>query len=453
MSKKILITSFHPIISRNILQTEIIKMLIEDSCISSIVLLVPAGKEDFFNKNFGSEKVSVTSVRLNLPSRKLVGLLFKRVARYLLPTETNLVQSDYKFYRDHRFCSHQVRRFLRFLGGFKIIRSIFRTMDFYFSPMGDFPLILSRESPDLVFSTDVQNENDVALIKTAKKSGITVYSMLRSWDNLTVHGLVRIAPDKLLVGSEVLKEYAIKIHDLSENIISVVGIPHYDKYRKPPAITKDEFFKQNGLDKSNPTIMYAPVGDRYILSNDIDSSVIKILLDIDCNLIVRFPPMDSVELAIDKIRTKNTYFDYPGQSFEDQGVGGREIREEDDNRLFWEIFYSDIVICGPSSIALDAVLHDKPVIMVDFYDPPRPEMERIICYKYDHLVDIINTKGVYLAKTRDKFESQIATYLNDHSIDKEFREKIRNRQLKYIDGGSSERIAKLILEYLCLEKK
>src|SRR3990167_8736806 len=141
------------------------------------------------------------------------------------------------------------------LGKSKLMMKIIRGIDYLITPKGRFYHLLDKYRPESVFCTDVQNEHDVALAGDARRRGIRVIGMVRSWDNLVTRAL-RFVPEKLIVHNQVLQSL--------------------------------------GLDPSRKTILFFPLCDYRMahsaVKNEIftDELVLRELSKLDVNVIVRF---------------------------------------------------------------------------------------------------------------------------------------------------------------------
>lgn len=441
--KTILITSFHPHISRNILHDHFLGLL-NPGTGCKVILLVPDSKISYFRNRYADVSVHVEGVPVHTSSATKHGLFFKRIARLMLPTNSALLQNRVKLHKQGGRAYFMGFFALRLLGHIRLFRTLVRFLDFHFSPKYTFEHIFAKHRVDLIFSTDVQNEDDVLLLQTAKRRNIPTVSMVRSWDNLTVHGLIRLIPDTLVVGSELLKKRAISIHDVPSDRIQVIGIPHHDKYIKERIETKDAFFKRIGVPSGKKVILFAPIGDRYLVRNDIDMTVLRILATLDVFVIVRFPPGDNVTLN-GLNRPENMYYDFPGSGFVQKGLA--EISTKDDEMLLAELAYCDVVVTGPSTVGLEAMIFDKPTIVVDFYPDNRHYLERVT-YDFDHLADILSTGGLRRARTKEEFLRAIYCYLENPRLDEEKRRVVRGMQFPFLDGKNSERLFLVIKEVL-----
>lgn len=441
--RTIFITSFHSIISRNILATKTLDILKEQPDIK-IVLLVPDYKTDYFESQFGGKNINVEGVVPNQATKKKSGVIFKRLSWLFYDNESAAVRRQYKYFHDKKLGYYTASLFFGFLGRSSLLRKILRFADYTFSPRGIFIPLINKYNPDLIFSTDVQNENDVALLQDAKRSHIKTVGMIRSWDNPSKFTL-RIFPDLLLVGSKTLKDEVVFFHKYKPDKIIVVGKPHYDRYLEAPIKSRNDFFFQFNLDPQKRLILYAPLGDDLIFHNDFDQFIMEILADIGTQVIVRYPPDSAVHLE-NFDWPSNMAVDVPGHVFNTNKYGNREIPLKDDSRLIDSLYYSDIVITSPTSIILDAIFLDKPVIVADFYPSSRHKWQGIFGYYYYHFDKLLRTGGFKFVKSRADFKKAIEVYLNNPKEDFLARKRVRELWFSHDDGMAGARLAHVLLE-------
>lgn len=436
--RTIFVTSFHVLISRNILAAGLPRRLVDGG--ARVVVLVPDYKAPYFRERFGGPGIEILGVDANAPTKTLRGRFFKRLAQNMLDTSTvELKQKQRRFLHRQRvayYCFWLPARLAWHVpGAVPLVRMLDRAL----APSCPLEVLLERERPDLVFATDIQNENDVALLQGASRRGIPTVGMVRSWDNLTNY-LLRIIPGVLLVGNTLEREEAVRYHGVPAGRIRIVGIPHYDRYRSLPKAPRDDFLRSLGLDPQKKLIVFTPVGDRYIRNSDSDRSVMDLLAAMpEVNVIVRFPPADTVSHTGDFTPPPHMHFDRPGVAF-DASAAHREVSEEDDRRLMHELYHADLVITGPSSIALDASLFGKPIIAVNLSRGERPYLEGIIGYDYVHFGYLRERAALALARSGGELRDFIRRYLADSSHDAAGRAAVVRDLCGPADGRSAERI-------------
>lgn len=335
---------------------------------------------------------------------------------------------------------------MSFFGRSFILQRIARWFDFTFSPKGFFDSLIKKYHPGLIFSTDIHNENDAALMFDAKKAGIKILGMWRSWDNPTQQ-MLRIFPDVIFCGSEELRRETIELHNYPKERIRMTGHPHYDRYIKGPTRSREKFFSNFGLDPFKPFILFAPGGDKIIQYNDTDVFALEILAELEHQVLVRYPPGEDVRLIDVRTWPKRIVFEKPAHRFSSR-PGDLEIRREDDDNLIDELHYASLVVTGPTSIPLDAALLDKPSIVADIYPTERNRYEKGWGYMLDHIQKLFSTGGVWRVRSKEDFIKAVKAYLENPSIHKEGRAEIRRRWFSHADGKASERLANEIISSL-----
>lgn len=450
--KTIFITSFHPLISRNILATGLLNML---GRTARIVLLVPDFKKEYFKKIFGGKNILVEGVS-GLASPSLGGALgiknafFKKLALALTDTDDLYIKNRTQLYRDWnlpRFLLYSIPAAL--FGGSKAVLKLFRACDHFFSGSPFFRDLLSKYKPDLVFAADAQNEFDVRLIQNARRARVKTIAMVRSWDNLTSKGVLRVLPDCLLAHNEIVKEEAVRYNFADQGKISVIGIPHYDKYLLPSKTPKANFFEKFGFDLTKKLILYSPIGNRYIRKNRTDKYILETLSSLDANILVRMPPTDAVDFEGFKSRGAKVFFDETGFGFERGGKKMNEINPEDDERLKSSLSFCDVLVTGQSTIAIDAAVFDKPAVVAAFDAEPGAYWDSVRrYYDYEYYRKFREYSGIYLAKSPSELLRFVTSYLTNPDLDKNVREKIISDQIYKLDGKATERLANIILSNL-----
>ena len=440
----IFITSFHHHISRNILLSDFFSKL-KDLGEMRIVIIVPKHKLEYFKQNFGDKNIFIEGAELYQASKTPSGLFFKRLSRTFFDTGTTRGKRRYKYYWDQKLFYFLGSSFISFFGRSFLMQRLVRWLDFNFPPKGFFDGLLEKYKPNLVFSTDIHNENDVALIKDAKRKGIKIIGMWRSWDNPTQQ-MLRVFPDKLVCGSFELKKETLKLHRYPAGKIILTGHPHYDRYAKGPTRQREKFFSDFKLDPSKPYIFFAPGGDKIIKYNDTDLFALEILSELGHQTLVRYPPGEDVKLVDEKKWRDGIVFDKPGFRF--SGRPDFEIRKVDDDNLIDEIYYSSLVVTGPTSLPLDAAFMDKPSIVADIYPTARNKYEKGWGYLLDHIKKLFTTDGVWHTTSKEEFIKAVETYLKNPALHKEGRAKIRERWFSLADGRASERLADELISFL-----
>lgn len=455
--KTIFITAFHPFISKNILNTDVFKILKARNDLK-IVLLVSDRKKEFFETNYGSDNVTVEGVDLTPLSNSRSNNFFSKTAFFFIYSHW-IKRKRWDYVTDNPRVKNYIKYFLFicstfFFSAFKTAKRLFRYFDWHYSPSNFFDKQYEMYKPDLVFVPDVYTDFDQAVIKEAKRRGIFVIGMIRSWDSNISKGLMRFMPDKLIVNNEIIKKEAVKLHSYPEKNILVAGLPQFDNYLKAPFHSREDFFKSIRGDPRKRTILYAPGSpDNFgktnlIICRFLKEAKTKEILPHDVQILISnhpHRPDDFQEFSNDK--------DFVIISIGTKIKEGRkdiEISPEDSINLADMLYYSDVLIWMASSIGLDALVFDKPEIVINFDGlENRPYWSSVRRFHdEDHMAPFLKTGGVKIAKSLDDMISAVTDYLANPKLDAQGREKARAQQLWQLDGKSGERIANFILSFL-----
>ncbi len=441
--KTIFITSFNPFIGRNILSTETLNRLAGTVGLK-VIIFCPAYKLNYFKENFASDNVVIEGVATEITSKQ--DIIFSYIGRSLISTKTLAVHRLEIFLRNKNIITFFFSYFLAALGRLDKIKSFVRWLDFATINKSKSSFYFDKYQPDLIFATDVFHSADIYFLAEAKKRDVMSVGMVRSWDNITNKGLFRVKPDKLIVHNNIVREEAVKYEDMDLENIFVSGLPQFDIYLEDIIIPRDIFFKRIGLNPSRKIILVAPHGRRFHKTDWELLEILKNKLDNNFQFIVRFPPNDTVEFN-EFVPDKRFFIERPGKEFGVNKFNEREVQKTDAVTLANNLFYSDVVVNYGSTISMDAVVFDKPVIIVAFDGweklPYIKSVRRFL--DYDHIKKLICTGFCKIAHKEEDLVSHIHNYINNPSCDGENRKRLLHEQVWKFDGQSGQRIA----EYVC----
>ena len=451
--KTIFITSFHPLISRNILSTDILKIL-KDQKNLRIVIFTVDYKKPYFEKEFAGINIIIEGMRAKPLSG--LSLFFTHVALVLLNTPTMRIKARGKLEQDKNYFNYFIARLGAIMfGRSKTLRRLARFFDYTLAPKETFKKYVDTYKPSLVFSTDVLNDNDIKLLQEARSSCVRTIGMVRSWDNFSAKGVMRILPQKLIVSNEILKKEAVDYNDMESEDIFVAGIPHYDFYINHERTPRQKFFQEIGADPNKKLILFAPTGDRYIRDNNTDWQILDILkkailekvIPANSQVLVRFPPGDTCNLN-NFVPPDFMIFDRPGTVFNSLTFKDRDLSHKDDVRLADSLYYSDVVISGPSTIMIDGAVFNKPIILINFDGWTKRDYFDSISRHYDseHISRVAKGGGVRLVDSKEELIKWTNNYLGNPRLDEKERKQMIKEQACYLDGRSSERVARFLLE-------
>jgi hypothetical protein len=135
-----------------------------------------------------------------------------------------------------------------------------------------YELFIRSHAPDLVLVTPLVDfgSYQTDYVKSAHRLGIPVGFLPFSWDNLTNRGLVRVAPDRVLVWNEHQKREATTYHGVPAERVVVVGAARFDDFfAMRPSTTREEFCRHAGLDPSRPLLLYL-CSSHFVAPNEVE---------------------------------------------------------------------------------------------------------------------------------------------------------------------------------------
>jgi hypothetical protein len=242
-------------------------------------------------------------------------------------------------------------------------RDVLRDIAYFFPVKNQF----SDTDAMLVATTDM--EKDQILIYAFKRTGIPVVCLVHSWDNLPAAGLLSAIPDRLLVWNSPMAEDAVSLHGVPREQIDIVGVPQYETYRRIAENTNRGNFKARFQIPEDAKIVtytggvaWAHPGEPEILENLIAEIARgrfgKVIL------IFRMHATDErAPFYIKKYANTNLpiRLDKADSGFAAMNTG--KIGALDSVTEFVELMqFSDVVLNMASTVSLDAILFNTPVI-------------------------------------------------------------------------------------------
>ncbi len=436
--KTIFISSFHPLISRNILATPVLKHLLSAGDVR-VIILTPERSCDYIKEEYGGENIIVEGIDMTVSKRDI---WMRHMALSALATKSVAIK--------RRADMERRGEYFAFVLGTRLGHRFVRGTSRLITPRGTFSRLFEKYRPSVVFSTDVQSDFDVRLMHEAKRRSVRLLGMVRSWDNLTIKGLLRVIPEVLVVNNQLTRDDAVKYHEVSVGSIRVVGIPHYDAYMGNKTCERTGILSEIPS-KTKRIILYVATGDRYINHNSVDCEVLEMLaasLNSDESIVVRLPIADTVNCLGAK-KYAHVYFDQVDKNrFTRRKFV--EISKEDDTHLQNLLRCCDIVVTGPSTMCVDAAIFDKPIILVGFNGKGQRTYYNSIAryYDYNHFEPILQSKGVWYVEGEKELKDAVKDYRNDSSLDASGRKKIVVEQTEGLSGKASVLLAQTIGELL-----
>ncbi|WP_029272138.1 hypothetical protein [Flavobacterium sp. KJJ] len=319
--------------------------------------------------------------------------------------------------------------------------------------------ILKKDQPSHLFFTHQRPPYLAPFLYAAIQSKIPTSTFIFSWDNLASKGRMLGRFDHFLVWSKLMKEELLYFYPnvKSENV-KVVGTPQFepyvlDKYKT----TKENFIAKFGLNCDKKIICYS-CADVSIGPND--PIVIKAIAEAIRNNEIEFPSQLLVRTspAEDDRRFKAIRDEFPEiiwnvpkwiltRENHQESWSQRIPSQEDIVDLRSLLENSDLSVNMCSTMSLDFMLFDKPVINTVFGNPQNGLYDDQRFLNYNHYKKVIDGNAVLIAKDKKQLIEQINQTLNNPSERKKDREAMIDLQIGQNLEGTSARIASTLAAF------
>ena len=288
-------------------------------------------------------------------------------------------------------------------------RFLYKIESFLVKGLPEFLNYTKQYKPDLVLtSTPGLNNFEAEAILLSNKAGIPTVAVNCGWDNLTTRS-TRVRPTKYLIAwHEPMRQEAIRIHNFLPDRVFVSGPMRYDYYvtKEEKAITRGNFLRSKNLNPKYKTILYTTQKNHFF-----EEAFIHQLIDLRdeskipyTNILIRVHPLASPNRYKKFSDIKDVYLDRPEKMLSD----------DDLVNLKYLISYSDLNINYSSTISLEAMLFDKPVI--NYYEPSLKSFE------LNHYFPLVEAKAVQLINNgKLELAEAINEYLDNPDKDAEKR--------------------------------
>ncbi len=336
---------------------------------------------------------------------------------------------------------------------FHFLKTLARYIEKKVFSHGAYAKYFETYKPALVFSTSIQARLDIDMMKEAQRRNIPTVSMPKGWDNIT-QLLFRVVPDVLIVQNERMRTEASRIQKIASEKIQVTGFPQFDWYRRPEIlVSREEFCSWYGLNPQKKIIFFGSEGgwapdDEYIvemlaqwvhapnvLSKHSQLIIRPHFTDVKSGRLLKFNDRENV--VVDDNITISHFF---GDNW-DPGI--------DEIKKFTNLVYhSDILVTVASTLTLDCVCFDKPLVNVAFgvlHSPRNGKDTTPLLYTQDHYAWVLETNAVDIVHNENELLQSINAYLLNPERKTEERKDLLQKLCYRVDGKSSERIANVLI--------
>ena len=453
--KKVFLTISRGSIARNVLQNDFYRLLRNQY---QVRLVTTAATDERFRKEFGHPNVSYIAFQEQdhtWADRWLFFLHKNLVYNSTVAQKNRWGSPGNPKSKQPSWLSYIIKRIIFFpLSHIHWLRDIVRFLDQLLLQKREittFKKLLQQEKPDLVIVTNITSDTEVALLKAAEQLGIHTIAMPKSWDNLSKHGF-RIKVDRLIVWSQFMKEQAERFQNYSTTKIEVIGIPQFDCYAdRRRLVSREEFCRWYGLDPNKKIIFFGSEGKLFPTDAEIAAILYEYTSSHGDQLLLRphygyRNDEKKFSALVGKPGVTVDLFNNPSAYFRDEW----DYSEAFNSRFMNTLHHSDIIINTCSTLSLDAVAFDKPIISIGFdgYTKKPYHSSILRWYETDYYRAVLATGAVDVARSKAELFSLIDASKANPTRRASERKILRERFCGPIDGKAGERFFKIIQQYL-----
>lgn len=321
--------------------------------------------------------------------------------------------------------------------------------------------LIEKIQPELVVSTYPINFLEAKFLYAAKQAGKKTLIHLLSWDNITSKGIFPVIPDHFIVWGKVMYQELKEYYDVADSQVQICGVPHFDhhiKVKQAPDFQK--LLSKLSLNPEHPYLFFAMSSPRFAPHEiDIVEWLTKAINDNvfgkKLQLIVRPHPQNVQGALSDKKWIKRldnligdrVAIDYP------QLVKSKvrwSMQKADMDHLSNLLLGCSICLNSGSTVSIDALIMDKPVILTSFDGDQDlyywKSARRLV--DYTHQKKFIDLGGAEVVHSFESLKNTVFKYLANPDRRLKERENARSMECHLNDGQSTKRVVNAMTKVL-----
>lgn len=297
----------------------------------------------------------------------------------------------------------------------RMLSALEREATWFLRPDDHFVRLFRELQPDLVFNTShIHGPAGELPAKIAHHMGIPVAGFIFSWDNLTSRSRIFVPYDYYFVWHTGMRDQLLHIYpEIPAERVFITGTPQFDFHFKPEfQLSREELAQRIGFDPSRPYILYTTgIAHHFPEEHRTVELVIRLLDGIPVTpkpqLVVRTYIKDTSPemLALAQRKLPDVFFPPPlwdkewfTPLYEDLAIYTSLLR------------HAALGINAASTVSLELLMHDKPVINLGF-DPPGSSVPHHFRYvrhiEFDHYWPVATSGAVMVARSAEDLREML----------------------------------------------
>jgi hypothetical protein len=311
--------------------------------------------------------------------------------------------------------------------------------------------LLQRLQPRVAVATYPIDSLDSSFLFEAQRAGIHTVGHLMSWDNITSKGRFPVQTNSYISWGPIMTSEIKEYYAPPASAIHECGVAHFDVHLRPRARADvGNALAALGLDPQRPYLFFGMSTPKFApreirIVEWLAAAIRRDEFGRDLQLVIRQHPQNvrsypEGQRRLQALTGGRVAVDYP--ALEDSRLPW-SLQTEDLPRLSTLIGGSAISLNSCSTICIDAVVQDRPVIATSFdadeelpwWQSTRRNLE------YTHFRKLTELGGVRVVRSFEELTAAIHAYLADPTLDAAGRAATRRAECGPCDGRASERIA------------
>lgn len=310
-------------------------------------------------------------------------------------------------------------------------------------------VLMTEEKIDALFTTAPFLPEEDVWCRAAMKRDIPIFYGVLSFDNLTTRGYLPFVASRYAVWNQANKNQLIRTYGARvEPIIDVTGPPQFDFYfNRDYLLAKEAWLAEKRLPAGRPIILYGAnakyfVPDEFAVVRLLDEAISKGAVIGNPFILVRPHPTDSFSDWLEFIGTLNNA---QIERSVEQNQSETEIYNKysnfsisDVSSLCSSLAHTDVHISYFSTLALDGICFDKPIVCPYFSAEPdrlsHVDIRRL--YETEHYQPITRSGAVMLPENEGQFIRAINQALRYPAELKEKRAQLKKDYLNDVKGNA-----------------
>jgi hypothetical protein len=322
-----------------------------------------------------------------------------------------------------------------------------------------YEILLAALELDSLFFTHQRPPYIAPIVFVAEKLKIKTVAFIFSWDNLASKGRMAANFDFYLVWSELMKQELLTFYtSIQPKQISIVGTPQFEPYVLARyGYSKDEFVNRFKLDDKKPTVFFS-CGDVSTSPNDtlyietVAEAIATDKLVQAVNLLVRTSPAETSK-RFAYLAEKYPFIRWNYPQWLQARLGHQEAWSQrvptitDVNDLKSVLQHTDVNINMLSTMSLDYLLFDKPVINTVFGNQTNGLANDQRFLKYAHIEYVVNSGATYITLDKMQLIQAINKALTLPNAKQKQQKELLELQIGTALKGTSNRIVQILYQW------